>query len=255
VELGDLFDVKKVRKTLQSIVKYNWKSMKDFVNFMRVYAVNEEKGLLLCTWPKSGRPAIPMPYCDEVWGGGIEYQVGSHLIYEGFVKEGLAIIKALRDRYDGEKRNPWNEVECGNHYARSMASWAVLLALSGFHYSAPEKTMSWSPRISQSNFRCFFSVDSGWGIYSQKVGAGKSVGASLLAQIDVVYGKLVLQELRLNVGPRCNIGAVGQGFSPAKVKLGGKSIPASITRNGKSISIRFPKPLILEKESFRIILS
>ena len=73
-------------------------------------------GLLLCTWPEGGRPALPFPYADEVWTG-IEYQVAAHLIYEGWVDEGLQIVEAVRARHDGVRRNPWNEVECGNHYA------------------------------------------------------------------------------------------------------------------------------------------
>ena len=76
-------------------------------------------GLLLATWPRGGRPALPFVYSDEVWPG-IEYQVASHLIYEGMVDEGLAIVRGLRARHSGERRNPWNEFECGNHYARSF---------------------------------------------------------------------------------------------------------------------------------------
>ena len=82
--------------------------------------------------------ALPFVYADEVWTG-IEYQVAAHLIYEGCVEEGLEIVEAVRDRHDGVRRNPWDEVECGHHYARSMASWALLLALSGFHYDAADR--------------------------------------------------------------------------------------------------------------------
>ena len=85
------------------------------------------------------KPTLPFVYSDEVWTG-IEYQVASHLIHEGFVDEGLTIVKALRSRYDGRTRNPWNEYECGNWYARAMSSFALVGALSGFRYSAVDKT-------------------------------------------------------------------------------------------------------------------
>ena len=101
---------------------------------------------------------------------GIEYQVAAHLIYEGMVDEGLAIVRACRDRYDGLRRNPWNEVECGPHYARAMASWSLLLALSGYHYSATGKWISFAPLVNAQDFRSFFTTGSAWGVFSQKAG-------------------------------------------------------------------------------------
>jgi len=113
------------------------------------------------------------------------------MIYEGLVAEGLSVVKGVRDRHDGERRNPWNEFECGNYYSRSMASYSVLLALSGFHYSAPEKSISFAPVINQDDFACFFSVGSGWGMYSQK-----SAGTTS-ASIEVRMGELELKEICL----------------------------------------------------------
>ena len=125
-----------IHKTLQSIYRYNFRnSFYDHPNTQRIYALNDEKGLLLCSWPKGGRPKLPFPYSDEVWTG-IEFQVAAHMMYEGLLEEGLAIVKGVADRYDGLRRNPWNEVECGSHYARALASWSVLTALSGYGYSA-----------------------------------------------------------------------------------------------------------------------
>lgn len=191
LDLGDLFDPDMVKKTMASIFKYNWKSdMSEHSNPQRIYALNDEAGLLLCTWPKGGRPEFPFVYSDEVWCG-IEYQVAAHMIYEGLVAEGLSVVKGVRDRHDGERRNPWNEFECGNYYSRSMASYSVLLALSGFHYSAPEKSISFAPVINQDDFACFFSVGSGWGMYSQK-----SAGTTS-ASIEVRMGELELKEICL----------------------------------------------------------
>jgi len=153
--LGYVLPQEHVKKAIKSVFIYNFRSnFKHHHNVQRTYVLNDEKGLLVCSWPKGGRPKIPFVYCDEVWTG-IEYQVASHLIYEGFVEEGLTIVKAIRERHDGYKRNPWNEVECGHHYVRSMASWALLLALSGFEYDMVEKRISFDPVINKENFSTF----------------------------------------------------------------------------------------------------
>jgi len=153
-----------VRSTLQSIFKHNFKTdLSEHANAQRPgYAMGHEPGLLLCSWPRGGKPTLPFVYSDEVWTG-IEYQVASHLIEEGFVEEGLTIVKALRSRYDGRTRNPWNEYECGNWYARAMASYPLLGALSGFRYSAVDRTLYFGPKLNERPFKCFFSAASGFG--------------------------------------------------------------------------------------------
>jgi len=153
-----------VHKTLEAIFKNNFKTdLSQHANAQRPgYAMGHEPGLLLCTWPQGGKPTLPFVYSDEVWTG-IEYQVASHLIAEGFVKEGLTIVKAMRSRYDGRIRNPWNEYECGNYYARAMASYALLGALAGFRYSAVERKLWFGPQLATRPFKTFFSTASGFG--------------------------------------------------------------------------------------------
>jgi uncharacterized protein (DUF608 family) len=153
-----------VRSSLNSIFKNNFKTdLSQHANAQRPgYAMGHEPGLLLCSWPHGGKPTLPFVYSDEVWTG-IEYQVASHLIAEGFVPEGLTIVKALRSRYDGRVRNPWNEYECGNYYARAMSSYALLSALSGFRYSAVTRTLWFGPQLNVRPFQIFFSTASGFG--------------------------------------------------------------------------------------------
>ena len=153
-----------IRAHLQSVFRYNFKPLLwEHANVQRPgYALGDEPGLLLCTWPHGGKPTLPFIYSDEVWTG-IEYQVASHLMEEGFVSEGLQIVQAVRSRYDGLKRNPWNEYECGNYYARAMSSYALLIALSGFRYSAATRTLYFAPRLDLPHFKCFFSTATGWG--------------------------------------------------------------------------------------------
>ncbi|MDI7274499.1 MAG: GH116 family glycosyl-hydrolase [Anaerolineae bacterium] len=190
VGLGYLFDPEHVRRAVESIFRHNWRpDLWEHANCQRVYALNDEAGLLLCTWPRGGRPAFPFPYSDEVWCG-IEYQVASHLVYEGLVDEGLAIVRAARDRHDGVRRNPWNEMECGSHYARSLASWSLLTALSGFSFDLTRGTIGFAPRLAGAEFRTFWSVDTGWGTYSQR-----QEGDAIEALLRLEYGSLALREL------------------------------------------------------------
>ena len=183
--LGYILPEEHVKEAVNSIFKYNFRtSFKEHENVERTYALNDEKGLLLCSWPEGGRPKLPFVYSDEVWTG-IEYQVASHLIYEGYVDEGLTIVKSVRERHDGYRRNPWNEVECGHHYARSMASWGLLLALSGFKYDMLKGTISFKPKINEDNFISFWSTGKAWGIYRQK--KDKQSG-EIKSEIEVLYG-------------------------------------------------------------------
>jgi uncharacterized protein (DUF608 family) len=185
--LGYVLPKAHVRSAMEAVYRHNF--VADFrgrANAQRTYVLDGESGLLLCTWPRGGRPRLPFVYCDEVWTG-IEYQVATHLIYEGLVDEGLRIVEAVRDRHDGVKRNPWNEVECGHHYVRSLSSWGLLPALSGFRYDLGQKNISFSPVINAADFSCFFSTGSAWGVYSQRV---DSLTGKRTWDIELMYGSL-----------------------------------------------------------------
>jgi hypothetical protein len=178
---------KNVRSTLQSIFRNNFKTdLSQHANAQRPgYAMGHEPGLLLCSWPRGNKPTLPFVYSDEVWTG-IEYQVASHLIHEGFTDEGLTIVKALRSRYDGRTRNPWNEYECGNWYARAMSSFALVGALSGFRYSAVDKTLHFGPKLKVHPFVSFFSTASGYGTISLE---GHTV------TVTIIEGELAIENL------------------------------------------------------------
>lgn len=183
--LGYLLPEEHVKQAIHSVYKYNFK--KDFrnhVNCQRTYVLNDEQGLLLCSWPHGGRPRLPFVYSDEVWTG-IEYHTAAQLIYEGFIDEGLSLVKAVRDRHDGYRRNPWNEVECGHHYARSMSSWGLLIALSGFQFDMSCKEMRFRPAMEQDHFTSFWSTGLAWGTYSQN--KNQDTG-EYEAEVKVLYG-------------------------------------------------------------------
>ena len=160
--LGDLLPRERLRSALGAIVAHNHRSdLTAHESTQRVYALNDEGGLLLASWPRGGRPAIPFVYSDEVWTG-IEHQVAASLVYAGLVDEARDVERTLRARYDGVTRSPWNEIECGNHYARSLASWGLLLAFSGVQWDAPARTLSFDPAVG-GPFRSLFTTGDAWG--------------------------------------------------------------------------------------------
>ena len=228
VDLGKLLPHAHVTSALDAIFRYNFREEFDTLpNAQRIYALEDEKGLLLCSWPKGKRPALPFVYSDEVWTG-IEYQVAAHLIYEGRVKEGLAIVEAVRNRYDGARRNPWNEVECGHHYARAMASWSLLTALAGFAYAAPAREARFRPRVNANDFRCLFSAGTAWGSYAQR-----RAKTRLEAGIAVEGGRLELAVVRL---PFQKAGARAAAPAGAKVQVA----------DGEAV-VRLASPVVLER--------
>lgn len=167
--LDEPIDREKVSSHLRSVYKYNLRhDLARHANPQRPgYAVGHEGGLLLCTWPRGGKPSLPFVYSDEVWTG-IEYQVAAHLIFEGCVDEGLDIVRTCRRRYDGTLRNPLNEYECGSWYARAMSSYSLLQALTGVRYDAVTRTLYIDSRV--GDFRSFLSTATGFATVSLEAG-------------------------------------------------------------------------------------
>jgi len=165
--LGRLFDEEQTKTACESLYKNNFKeSMRDFVNPWRIFALNDDAGSVICDYPEGAyKPRIPIPYCEECMHG-FEYQLAGLLISEGFVEEGLRCAKAVRDKYNGENRNPFNEIECGNNYARSMASFALIPILSGFTFDMPHGRIGFNPKL-EGNFRSVWSLDGVWGKYEK----------------------------------------------------------------------------------------
>lgn len=203
--LGDIFDQSQRQTALKSMMRNNFKdSLRNFANMWRVFALNDEGGAVMCDYPDGSiKPIIPIPYCEECMTG-FEYAFAGLLISEGFIDEGLKVVHAIRNRYDGEKRNPWNEIECGSNYARPMASFALLPIFSGFAFDVPKMHIGFSPLIA-GDFRCMWNLGTGWGEYSRTESEHK---------ITVAAGVLELASICL-----AGIGAV------KKVISDGKSMP------------------------------
>jgi uncharacterized protein (DUF608 family) len=239
LELGDLYESAHLDAAAHAVFRHNWQTgFFDHANPQRIYAQDEESGLLLCTWPRGGRPAFPFPYSEEVWTG-IEYTTAALLAYRGLVNEALAVVKAVRGRHDGSRRNPFDEFECGHHYARAMASWAVLLALTGFAADLPARRLAFSPRISRGPgrpFTAFFSVGTGWGLYRQRFTAR----AAARYEIEVRYGSMLLETLSVPEPA----GGLAAGAS-VRATVGGRAVPAALvaTARGADVHLRTAQEL------------
>lgn len=207
--LGDIFQPSRVRKALRAIRRHNFKpTLRDHFNPCRIYGLNAEAGTVIAEWPEGRRkPVVPVPYSEETMHG-FEYQAACHLIMEGDVKRGLEMVRGVRDRYDGERRNPWDEIECGHNYARSMASYALLNAFSGFQFDMVAGRLAFNPLPHKGNrFRCFWCIDGAWGTFETR---------KHKASLEVLQGELKLQSL-------------GPAFLPGEkieAKLDGVRIPA-----------------------------
>ena len=158
-----IFDKEKKDIALDSLYRYNFKkSMRDVTNMWRLFSVNDEAGTVICTYPEGAKKAvIPITYCEETMTG-FEYSLAGLMIAEGHIEKGEELIRAIRDRYDGEKRNPWNEIECGSNYARSMASFALLPIYSGFSFDMREKHIGFSPVV-KGDSQFAWSICNSWG--------------------------------------------------------------------------------------------
>jgi uncharacterized protein (DUF608 family) len=238
--LGYILPREKIQTALRSVFNFNFKTdLTGWKHLPRAFAGAKDKGLIICTWPRGGRPPQVMLYSDEVWTG-IEYQVAAHLIYEGFVDEGMTIAKAARDRYDGiprapMPRNPWDEIECGGHYARAMSSWSLLLALSGWMYDGPRQALQFSPRHRPSRFKSFWSGPAGWGTIAQSAEGGRQ-----LITINVSAGELALRQLQTQPSE-------GQRpLSRAEVVLAGQALPSRFRFADGQVEIVLTTPALVK---------
>jgi hypothetical protein len=192
--LKDPISSSKIKSHLSAVYKYNLKeNLSDHANPQRPsFALGEEGGLLLCSWPKGGKLSLPFVYSDEVWTG-IEHQAAAHLMLMGQVKEGLHVLRSSRNRYDGRIRNPFNEYECGHWYARALSSYGYLEGLTGIRYDAVDKTLYIDSRV--GDFTCFLSTATGFGTVTLKLGK---------PSLKVFYGKISAEQVIVS-GKKTNL--------------------------------------------------
>ena len=239
VALGYVYPKETVLSALRSIWKYNWAPdiapQNEAHPPQRWFAYPGEAGLFTCTWPKSKHlgPESVL-YRDEIWTG-IEYQVAGHMVWEGMTTEALAICRAVHERYHPAKHNPWNEIECGDHYARGMASWGVLTGLCGFEYHGPNGHLGFAPRICPDDFRAVFTAAEGWGTLGQRRQPGTQT-----ARVEVKWGKLAVKTIALELPE-------GAKLQEASVTAAGRPTPAQATQEDRRLTVTLSEPVTLEE--------
>ena len=188
--LGHLLDRRHVRQTLRSVMKHNFRhDLYDHLNYRYAFALNDESAMVMVTYPRGGRPERPVPGASDIMTG-FEYAAAVHMLYEGQIANGLKAIAAIRGRYDGRRRNPFDEAECGHHYARAMASWAAVLALTGFRYSGVTQTMEFA--AADRPAEVFWSNGYAWGTCRQK-----PTRRGMQVDLTVLHGTLMLKRFAL----------------------------------------------------------
>ncbi len=240
VGLGRILSEQNVRKALASLWRYNFTPdvgpYREAHKPGRWYAMAGEAGLLMCSWPQGEGARVEQGfdfYFNECMTG-FEYQVAWHMIAEGMLTEGLAIARAIHDRYHAARRNPWNEVECGDHYARAMASYGVFLAACGYEYHGPRGHLGFAPRLTPDDFRAPFTVAEGWGTFSQRRQAGRQHNT-----LQLRSGRLYLRTLSF---------ALAAGVKPSQATLtrAGQPLPARWTVADGRLQVTLESPLTLQ---------
>jgi len=229
VGLGRILPEPETRAALRSLWRYNFTPdvgpYREAYPPGRWYAMPGEGGLLMCSFPradwdyaqaKGKGPDWAAGYFNECMNG-FEYQAAGHMLAEGLVMEGLAVTRMVHDRYHPARRNPFNEVECGDHYARSMASYGVYLAACGLEYDGPKGRLAFAPKLTPECFKCAFTTAEGWGSYSQGTGAD-----GFHCRLEVKWGRLELASLGLRLpaggaGERV-VATVGERLVPARAE-------------------------------------
>ena len=246
VGLGRVLPQKETRSALQSLWRYNFSpdcgAYRQVYKGGRWFALAGEAGMLMCTFPRKdwsfenasgkGNTDGCCNLFNEVMNG-FEYQVAGHMIWEGMVQEGLAVTRAVHDRYHASKRNPWNEVECGDHYARSMASYGVFIAACGFEYHGPKQHIGFAPRLTPEDFKAPFTAAEGWGSFSQS-----RSGKAQINRIEVKWGALRLKTLAFELPP-------GVTLKATTVSVGSQRITAKALQTGLRVELTLAEEVTL----------
>jgi uncharacterized protein (DUF608 family) len=225
--LGPLVNPAHARLALQSMARYNFKRrLDDYASVQRTYVLNDESALIVCDYGKGERPSVPFPYYAEAWTG-MEYSTAATMMYWGLVREGLECVESVRARYDGERRNPWNEPECGHHYARAMSAWSAVLALSGFRYHGATRHVSIEPRLPSARFRSIWTTATGWGEFE--------LARAGTCTVRVLHGTLPCRTLALP----------SRATPPSTARIAGTSVPFRVEREDHALTLRFDDELRL----------
>jgi non-lysosomal glucosylceramidase len=247
VGLGRVLPASHTRAALQAIWKYNFTPdvgpFRERFKGGRWYAMAGEGGTIMTTWPHNDRELperiegsmqLGVDYLNECMSG-FEYQVAGHMIDEGLLEEGLATVRVIHDRYHASRRNPWNEIECGDHYSRAMASYGAFISACGYEYHGPKGRIAFAPKLTPEDFRAAFTAAEGWGSFYQRAAGGK-----FHAGIELRWGRLALRTLVLTPPDGMKPGNVA-------VTLAGNPLATTFARTDGPVEITFAEGVEITK--------
>jgi hypothetical protein len=232
--LGYILSTKNVVSALTALYKYNFAP--DIGPYIKVhtggrpYALPGESGMIMNVNAKNDEK----PYGDDVsWQAGyfhecmtgFEYEVAAHMLAEGLTDMGMVMVRAIHDRYHAAKRNPYNEIECSDHYARSMSSYGAFISACGYQYHGPKGYMRFAPRWGADDFKAPFTAAEGWGSYSQKLST-----TAMECTLELKYGQLQLQSFSVDL-PK------GRQVTALTVKQGDQAVSAKYAQTDTSVVV------------------
>ena len=245
----------KNQSALRAIYKYNFQEdvgkYYDHAKIknVRFYALPGEPGTVICSFPNGGAESaagkikndweyLTVGYFSESMTG-FTYEAASHMIAEGMVDEGMKMIEAIHSRYDPIKRNPYNEIEYGNHYIRAMASYGAFISASGFTYHGPKGEIGFNPKINPLDFKSAFTAAEAWGSFSQKVSNSTQVN-----NLTIKYGKLKLNTINLKAAENLKV---------VEMTINNKPVDSTIKRKKEFVSIKFNEQFLTEDDQIKIV--
>ncbi|MFJ2092928.1 GH116 family glycosyl-hydrolase [Streptomyces sp. NPDC087901] len=267
--LGDIYDTEHMDLAAKNLFRNNYRdnllgdtpySGYNYAHQFRQYALETDGGLQMTTWPHNDQPTNTPLYYDELMSG-FEYSAAGLMLQRGQTKEGLQVVKAISDRYDGRARkgpyinmstcstgdgtgSPFGDDECGKYYARTLSSWSLLTAMQGFSYSGPDNSLSFAPTWRPSDHRSFFSTGGAWGTFTQK----RAKGSGQTDAIQVRHGSLTLRRFSVQVPEgtaevRLSVGGTSKALRGADVKVHGTTATVSLpmpveVRKGERMAVR-----------------
>ncbi len=245
LDLGYLYPAARVRSAMQAVMKYNFRAkFAGFKQAPRRYVPDDDGGLIICTWPRGGRPKDFILYADEVWTG-IEYAAAGLMVYEGLIEEARKVVRTARSRYDGRRRdgldsgpggNPFNELECGKFYARAMSSWSLLIASQGLVLEGPKGILGFKPSWQPEDHRSFFTAPEGWGLFIQQ-----RKDKEQTERIEVRHGRLRVKEFIFAL-PK-------DAAATATVKIAGQPAAAALERTGAEVRLVLAQEAVVAEGS------
>ena len=252
-----IYDKAKVNSAMAAVFKINFRSnFKGITQKPREFTKENEAGMQMIVWPEGNRPKRHTSYADEVMSG-FEYSTAALMIKSGLLIEGLMVLKAVDDRYDGRKRtgykgdwgnwgfsgNPYGDDECGKFYSRSLSIWSTLLMMQGFEYNGPQGVIGFDPAWKPENHISFFTAASGWGLFHQIRSKTQQTN-----RIELKYGTLRLKKIHLTLPSKAKLGNMF-------IRKNGKLIDLKHSMESKILKIQFQQDILInENEEIRIII-